>query len=37
MQIVDMTQNQGRMGDSIKVWYYSVDSTPHVRMVFVLL
>ena len=35
MQIVDMTQNQGRMGDSIKVWYYSVDSTPHVRMVFV--
>ena len=35
MQIVDMSQNQGRMGDSIKVWYYSVDSTPHMRMVFV--
>jgi hypothetical protein len=35
MQIVDMTQTQGRMGDSIKVWYYTADSTPRVRMVFV--
>jgi len=34
LQLVDRTQDQGRMGDSIKFWYYSVDSTPHVRMIF---
>jgi len=34
LQLVDRTQDQGRMGDSVKVWYYSVDSTPHVRMIF---
>jgi hypothetical protein len=34
LQLVDRTAEQGRMGDSIKVWYYSVDSTPHVRMIF---
>lgn len=34
IQLVDRTQDQGRMGDSIKVWYYTEDSTPHLRMVF---
>jgi hypothetical protein len=34
IQLVDRTQDQGRMGDSIKVWYYNVDSTPHLRMIF---
>jgi hypothetical protein len=34
LQLVDRTTEQGRMGDSLKVWYYSVDSTPHVRMIF---
>ena len=27
-------RSQGRVGDSIKVWYYSVDSQTHYRMVF---
>jgi hypothetical protein len=34
LQLVDRSQDQGRLGDSIKVWYYMVDSTPHVRMIF---
>ncbi len=34
MQLIDRSQVQGRMGDSLKVWYYSVESTPHIRMVF---
>jgi len=34
LQLVDRSQDQGRMGDSIKVWYYMVDSTPHLRMIF---
>ena len=27
-------RTQGRVGDSVKSWYYSVDSTIHFRMVF---
>ncbi|MCQ5375775.1 MAG: hypothetical protein NO474_04170 [Methanomassiliicoccales archaeon] len=34
IQLVDRTQEQGRMGDSLKIWYYNEDSTPHIRMVF---
>jgi hypothetical protein len=34
LQLVDRTTEQGRMGDSLKVWYYSVDTIPHIRMVF---
>jgi hypothetical protein len=34
MQLIDRSQVQGRMGDSLKVWYYSVESAPHIRMVF---
>jgi hypothetical protein len=34
VQLVDRTQTQGRMGDSLKVMYYAVDSTPYMRMVF---
>jgi hypothetical protein len=34
VQLVDRTQTQGRMGDSLKVMYYAVDSTPCLRMVF---
>ena len=34
IQLVDRTMDQGRMGDSIKVNYYMVDSTPYLRMTF---
>ena len=34
MSLTDRTQDQGRVGDSVKAWYYSVDSTSHFRMVF---
>jgi hemerythrin len=34
MQISDRTQDQGRMGDSLKLTHYLVDSDPHLRMVF---
>ncbi len=34
IQLVDRTQEQGRTGDSLKVWYYSDDSSPRLRMVF---
>ncbi len=27
-------RTQARVGDSLKIWYYSVDSQTHVRMVF---
>ena len=27
-------RTQGRVGDSVKVWYYSVETTVHLRMVF---
>ncbi len=30
--LTDRTQN--RVGDSVKIWYYSVDSQTHFRMVF---
>jgi hypothetical protein len=29
-----MDRTQGRVGDSIKVWYYNVDSQTHLRAVF---
>lgn len=34
IQLVDRTQDQGRMGDSLKVYYYTEDSTPRLRMIF---
>jgi len=34
LELVDRTQDQGRMGDSIKVWFYQSDSTIRVRMIF---
>ncbi len=34
IQLIDRTQDQGRIGDSIKVRYYNVDKVPHLRMVF---
>jgi hypothetical protein len=34
IQLVDRTQDQGRMGDSLRVHYYTDDSTPRMRMVF---
>jgi len=34
IQLIDRTQDQGRVGDSIKAWYYARDSKTHFRMVF---
>jgi hypothetical protein len=34
IQLVDMSQVQGRTGDSLKAWFYMDDMTPHIRMVF---
>jgi len=34
ISLTDRTQDQGRVGDSMKVWYYAVDTKIHVRMVF---
>jgi len=34
IQLVDRTQEQGRMGDSLKVWYYNDETTMHLRVVF---
>jgi len=34
IQLVDRTQEQGRMGDSLKVWYYNDENTMRIRMVF---
>jgi len=33
VQLIDRTQDQGRVGDSLKAWYYYVDDVPHLRMV----
>lgn len=34
IQLVDRTQEQGRMGDSLKVWYYNDGLTMRLRIVF---
>lgn len=34
LQLIDRSQVQGRMGDSLKIWHYSADASPRVRMVF---
>jgi hypothetical protein len=34
LQLIDRSQVQGRMGDSLKIWHYSAESSMHVRMVF---
>ncbi len=34
IQLVDRTQDQGRMGDSIRVNYYIDNTTPRLRVVF---
>ena len=34
IQLVDRTQEQGRMGDSLKAWYYNDELTMRLRMVF---
>ncbi|MBI0584459.1 MAG: hypothetical protein ISF22_09580 [Methanomassiliicoccus sp.] len=34
IQLIDRTQEQGRMGDSLKVWYYNDNGTVRLRMVF---
>lgn len=33
VQLIDRTQDQGRVGDSLKAWYYYVDNIPHLRVV----
>lgn len=34
ISLMDRTQDQGRVGDSIKAWYYAVDNKIHLRIVF---
>jgi len=34
IQLVDRTQEQGRMGDSLKVWYYNDNGVMRLRMIF---
>jgi len=34
VSLTDRTQDQGRVGDSIKAWYYAVDAKIHLRLVF---
>lgn len=34
IQIIDRTQDQGRMGDSLKVWYYNDEGVARIRVVF---
>jgi len=34
IQLVDRSQEQGRLGDSLKVWYYNDEITMRVRVVF---
>jgi len=34
VQLVDRTQDQGRMGDSLRVHYYTDESSPRMRVVF---
>jgi len=34
IELIDRTQDQGRMGDTLSVHYYTKDSAPHLRMTF---
>ncbi len=34
VQLIDRTQDQGRLGDSLKVRYYNIDKKTHLRIVF---
>ena len=34
IQLIDRTQEQGRMGDSLKVWYYNDTGAHRLRMIF---
>jgi hypothetical protein len=34
IQLIDRTQEQGRMGDSLKAWYYNDNGTVRLRMIF---
>jgi len=34
ISLVDRSQEQGRTGDSLKAWYYTVDKSMHLRIVF---
>jgi hypothetical protein len=34
IQLIDRTQEQGRMGDSLKVWYYNDNGIVRLRMIF---
>jgi hypothetical protein len=34
VQLIDRTQDQGRVGDSLKAWYYNTSKATHLRMVF---
>ncbi|OPY34093.1 MAG: hypothetical protein A4E32_00362 [Methanomassiliicoccales archaeon PtaU1.Bin124] len=34
LQLIDRSQVQGRMGDSLKIWHYMADASPRVRVVF---
>lgn len=34
IQLIDRTQEQGRMGDSLKVWYYNDNGVVRMRMIF---
>jgi hypothetical protein len=34
IQLIDRTQEQGRMGDSLKVWYYNDNGVVRLRMIF---
>ncbi|MCK5414908.1 MAG: hypothetical protein KAJ35_05970, partial [Thermoplasmata archaeon] len=34
VELIDRTQDQGRVGDSIKAFFYTMDSDLHLRVVF---
>jgi len=34
VELIDRTQDQGRVGDSLKAFFYTVDKTLHLRVVF---
>ena len=34
VQLIDRTQEDGRVGDSLKAWYYVIDGETHLRLVF---
>jgi len=34
IQLVDKTQDQGRIGDALKINYYNVDDKPHLKILF---